>query len=124
MVNKDIVIAKIRDFLFLELENMSKASPIMAFSKPVLKRIIEANYCKLNSIICLLADQNGNVDFEGLLSDMTTSFLNTDRFTYHTDIIGDIIIGGGEVRLTLPVLNKGIVFNTEDLKTLSQMVRG
>ena len=40
-------------------------------------------------------DENGNIDIENILTEMTEDLLNTNPFLFKTQIIGDIEIGGG-----------------------------
>lgn len=42
--------------------------------------------------------------------------------TFKTSFIGDIEIGGGEIRFNLPLTNKRLVLNTTDLETFKEMV--
>lgn len=48
--------------------------------------------------------------------------MTTNPFTFKTSFIGDIEIGGGEIRFNLPLTSKRLVLNTTDLETFKEMV--
>lgn len=53
---------------------------------------------------------------------MMENLMTTNPFTFKTSFIGDIEIGGGEIRFNLPLTNKRLVLNTTDLETFKEMV--
>lgn len=48
--------------------------------------------------------------------------MTTNPFTFKTSFIGDIEIGGGEVKFNLPLTNKRLILNTTDLETFKEML--
>lgn len=65
---------------------------------------------------------NRNVDIENILSEMADNLINTNPFTFKTSFIGDIVIGGGEIKLNLPLIDKRLVLNTTDINTFKEML--
>lgn len=46
----------------------------------------------------------------------------TNPFTFKTSFVGDIEIGGGEIKFNLPLTNKRLVLNMTDLETFKEML--
>lgn len=79
-----------------------------------------SSLCNISNI--LIADKDGNIDIENILTEMMENLMTTNPFTFKTSFIGDIEIGGGEIRFNLPLTNKRLVLNTTDLETFKEMV--
>lgn len=43
-------------------------------------------------------------------------------FTFKTSFVGNIEIGGGEIKFNLPLTNKRLVLNMTDLETFKEML--
>lgn len=70
----------------------------------------------------LIADKDGNIDIENILTEMMENLMTTDPFTFKTSFVGDIEIGGGEIKFNLPLTNKRLVLNMTDLETFKEML--
>ena len=46
--------------------------------------------------------------------------MTTNPFTFKTSFVGDIEIGGGEIKFNLPLTNKRLVLNMTDLETFKE----
>lgn len=77
---------------------------------------------KIEDGLKMIADKDGNIDTEAILTEMLESVMSTKPFTINTSFIGDIEIGEGMVKLSLPVVNKRLVFNTADLQELKNLL--
>lgn len=64
----------------------------------------------------------GNVDIEGILSEMMDNLMTTQPFTIKTSFIGDVEIGGGNIKLNIPLTDKRLVFNMSDLENFKEML--
>lgn len=87
--------------------------------------IIEKQVEKVKEVskaLDLIADKDGNIDIENILTEMMENLMTTNPFTFKTSFIGDIEIGGGEVKFNLPLTNKRLVLNTTDLETFKEML--
>jgi hypothetical protein len=49
---------------------------------------------------------------------MIESVMKTDPFIYSSDLFGDIEIGGGNIKLSIPYINKKIMFDESDFESL------
>lgn len=68
----------------------------------------------------LIADKDGNVDVEGILTEMMENLMTTNPFSFKTSFIGDIEIGGGQIKFNLPLTNKRLVLNMSDLEAFKE----
>ena len=74
----------------------------------------------LGSSLELIADKDGNVDVEGILTEMMENLMTTNPFSFKTSFIGDIEIGGGQIKFNLPLTNKRLVLNMSDLEAFKE----
>lgn len=103
---KSIISRKIKDYKVLS----------------IIIRALDKNFSKVSKALDLIADKDGNIDIENILTEMMENLMTTNPFTFKTSFIGDIEIGGGEIRFNLPLTNKRLVLNTTDLETFKEMV--
>lgn len=68
------------------------------------------------------ADKDGNIDIENILTEMMENLMTTNPFTFKTSFVGDIEIGGGEIKFNLPLTNKKLVLDMTDLETFKEML--
>jgi hypothetical protein len=83
---------------------------------------VDKNFHKTKKFLDLIADETGDIDIETLLPEMIDSVMNTSPFTFKTDFMGDIELGGGLIKLNIPVINKTLIFNGDDLETLKDIL--
>lgn len=50
------------------------------------------------------------------------NLMTTNPFTFKTSFVGDIEIGGGEIKFNLPLTNKKLVLDMTDLETFKEML--
>lgn len=112
----------LKSYISLQLESMAKTNPMIGFMKPLIIRALDKNFSKVSKTLDLIADKDGNIDIENILTEMMENLMTTNPFTFKTSFIGDIEIGGGEIRFNLPLTNKRLVLNTTDLETFKEMV--
>ena len=53
---------------------------------------------------------------------MIESVMTTEPFTFKTPFMGDINIGGGTIKLNIPLTNKSLVFNGQDLEGFKELL--
>jgi hypothetical protein len=112
----------LKSYISLQLESMAKTNPMIGFMRPLIIRALDKNFSKVSKALDLIADKDGNIDIENILTEMMENLMTTNPFTFKTSFIGDIEIGGGEIRFNLPLTNKRLVLNTTDLETFKEMV--
>lgn len=107
---------RLKEYVFSQVESIAKTNPMVSFIKPLITRAIDKNFVKVSKALDLIADKDGNVDVEGILTEMIDSLMTTEPFTFKTSFAGDIEIGGGLIKLNLPMTNKRLVFSQADLQ--------
>lgn len=85
-------------------------------------RALDKNFSKVSKALDLIADKDGNIDIENILTEMMENLMTTNPFTFKTSFVGDIEIGGGEIKFNLPLTNKRLVLNMTDLETFKEML--
>ena len=121
-MNTNDIINNLKTYINLQLDNMSQTTPVISFMKPLITRALDKNFNKVTKVFDLIADKDGNVDIENILLEMIDNIVNTQPFIINTSFIGDIEIGGGYIKLNLPLTNKKLVFDTSDLEAFKDMI--
>jgi hypothetical protein len=112
----------LKSYIALQLDNMSMSNPMVGFMKPLITRALDKNFGKVRKALDLIADNEGNVDIENILAEMMQNVMNTKPFTFNTSVIGDIEVGGGHIKLNVPLTNKRLVLGMADLETFKEML--
>lgn len=110
----------LKSYINSQLSNMSKNTPMIGLMKPLITRALDNNLRKLSGTLNMIADQNGNIDIENILTEMIQNVVSSNPFTIKTPFIGDIEIGGGKISLNLPFTDKRLVLNEVDLQVLKE----
>lgn len=113
---------KLKTYISTQLDSMSKTSPMIGFIKPLITRALDKNFSKITKALDLIADENGNVDVEGILTEMMENLMTTQPFTFKTSFVGDIEVGNGNIKLNIPLTDKKLVFNMTDLENFKEML--
>lgn len=122
MMTIDNVISGIKKFILLQIDKLSEGSPLIQFMKPLIVRAIDNGVKNTRSMIELLADANGNIDTGQIIDEMVSNVINTKPFTIKVPYLDNIIIGDGTIQINVPFIDKKVVFNTEDLNTLKELI--
>ena len=112
----------IKSYVLTQVDNLSGNNPLIGFMKPLIVRGLDKNFSKATKALDLIADENGQIDVEGILSEMLETVKTSKPFTINTSFIGDIEIGEGHVKLNIPFINKRLVLDPSDLDTLKEML--
>lgn len=112
----------LKSYISLQLESMAKTNPMIGFMKPLITRALDKNFSKVSKALGLIADKDGNIDIENILAEMMENLMTTNPFTFKTSFVGNIEIGGGEIKFNLPLTNKRLVLNMTDLETFKEML--
>ena len=118
----DNVISGIKKFILLQIDKLSEGSPLVQFMKPLIIRAVDNGVKNTRSMIELLADANGNIDTGQIIDEMVSNVINTKPFTIKVPYLDNIIIGDGTIQINVPFIDKKVVFNTEDLNTLKELI--
>lgn len=121
-MNKEILIDRLKQYLVKQVENISSNNPLVAFTKPVIVRVIDNKISSISPFLDMLKDSQGNIDLAGIISEMTTSVMDTKTFSINVPIIGDVTIGNGHIKLPIPYTEQVIVLNRQDIEELKIML--
>lgn len=122
MVTIENLTNNIKNFIYTQVDSISQSSPMMSFIKPLVNRALDKNINKIDKYLQLIANEEGKIDVESIITEMIESLMNTQPFVYNTSFIGDIKIGGGQIVFNIPMTNKNLVLNVSDLKTFKEML--
>lgn len=117
-------IEKLKTFLTGRINSLATTNPLISFAKPVILRALNNNIYKAEGFLSMIADESGNIDTQNLIPEMIQSVMTTKPFVYHTEFLGDLEIGGGFIKLNIPMTNNQIVLNRTDLDVLKELFGG
>ena len=112
----------LKSYISIQIDNMGDRVPLVKFMKPLITRALDKNFSKVTKALDLIADKDGNVDTENILSEMIDNVNSMEPFNLNTSFIGELEIGGGEIKLNIPLIDKRMVLNTEDLNMFKEMI--
>ena len=112
----------LRAYIDTQLDTMSKNTPMIGFMKPLITRALDKNFSKVTKALDLIANDEGKIDIENILTEMMENVMNTNPFTFKTSFIGDIEIGGGQIKFNLPLTNKRLMLDMTDLEAFKEML--
>lgn len=67
----------------------------------------------------MIQDKDGNIDIEGILSEMIDNLVTAKTKTY-TDILGGIELGNGTIKFNIPWSDKAIVLDHNYIESFKQ----
>ena len=114
-------IERLKLFLHKQVDSLALTSPLIGFSKPLIIRAIDNKMYKANGFLSMVADENGEIDVQSLIPEMIQSVMETKPFILHTEFLGDLEIGGGFIKMNIPMTNNQIVLGKTDLDTLRDL---
>ena len=112
----------LRAYVATQLDTMSKNTPMIGFMKPLITRALDKNFSKVTKALDLIANDEGKIDIENILTEMMENVMNTNPFTFKTSFIGDVEIGGGQIKFNLPLTDKRLVLDMTDLEAFKEML--
>lgn len=108
-------------FLGKQINSLANNNPLIAFAQPVITKVVNNKLNNMHGFLSMLADESGEIDTKTLVSEMVQNVMTTKPFIYHTDILGDLEIGGGFIKINIPMTNNQLVLGRNDLEELKQL---
>lgn len=115
---------RLREYVNGQIETLSKSNPSIGFLKPLLSRALDKKLSQVGGMLELIADESGNIDVAGILSEMAESVTSSQPFTTNVPMLGEVEIGGGAVKIPLPFIDKKIVMNSADITSFKNFMSG
>lgn len=119
MVSREVIINRTVEFINSKLSEMSAANPAILFLRPLIARGINNNIEKLDKVLKFVQDKNGNIDVEGIMSEMIDNLITAKSKTFKEY---GLEIGEGSVKINIPITNKAIVFTSDDIESFKQLL--
>lgn len=119
MIKREIIIDKVVQFANNKLSEMSSSNPFVLFIRPIVARAINNNIGKLDSVLKLVQDSDGNIDIEGILSEMVDN-LAVAQIKKYPNVLNGVEFGNGSIKVNLPFFDKVIVFDTDDIESFKK----
>ena len=108
--------SKLKYLIDEKIEVISKSNPIINFAQPFIMRIINNKTDKIVSFLNILADEHGDIDASSLMDDIIQRIETVNPFTLDLMSISKLEIGGGKIKMGIPLTDKCLVFNTQDIQ--------
>lgn len=90
--------------------------------RPMINMAIENNFYKVNNILKVIADKNGDLDFNKLVDETMTSMLNSKQATYPIGNFAIAEFGNNALKITIPALNKFLKFEPQDFIKMKNFI--
>lgn len=119
MVERKVIIDKIVGFANAKLSELSSTNPVGLIARPYIARVINNNIAKFDSLLKLAQDDNGMVDIEGIINETADNLLVAQVKKY-PEVLGGVEIGNGTIRVKIPLIDKVIELDTNDLTAFKE----
>ena len=113
---------RLREYVSGQIEALSKSNPSIGFLRPLLSRALDKKLSQIGGMLELIADESGNIDVAGILSEMAESVMASEPFTTNVPMLGEVEIGGGAVKIPLPFIDRKIVMNSADIASFKNFM--
>ena len=122
MVTRNQLMTNIKAYLYSQINTLSEGNPAINIFKPILSRVIDNNLFKIEPFLDLITDREGNIDIENIITEMKDNLLTSQPFVINLPVLGDIEIGNGLIMANIPMINKRLILNRDDLNMLKEML--
>lgn len=111
------IIKGMKSFANAKISDMGTNNSIILFTQPIINRAVDNMLYKADSFLALIEDKNGCIDIEAIVDEMINNLITTKSRTYD-DILSGLTIGDGHIKMNIPLIDKQIVFDTNDIKEM------
>ena len=119
MVEIKVIIDKVVGFANAKLSELSSTNPVVLIARPYIARVINNNIAKFDSLLKLAQNDNGMVDIEGIINETADNLLVAQVKKY-PEVLGGVEIGNGTIRVKIPLIDKVIELDTNDLNAFKE----
>lgn len=113
------IINTVVTFVNNKVTDLSTQNPLINIFRPVIARAVNNNLNKLNVVLKLIQDADGNIDIENILSEMIDNLV-VSKIQKYPDILGGVTIGEGHIKIGLPLINKAIMLDSDDIEEFKE----
>lgn len=111
------IIKGMKSFANAKISDMATNNSIILFTQPIINRVVDNMLDKADSFLALIEDKNGCIDIEAIVDEMINNLITTKSRSYD-NILSGLTIGDGHIKMNLPLVDKQIVFDTNDIKEM------
>lgn len=111
------IIKGMKSFANAKISDMATNNSIILFTQPIINRAVDNMLGKADSFLALIEDKNGCIDIEAIVDEMINNLITTKSRSYD-DILSGLTIGDGHIKMNIPLIDKQIVFDTNDIKEM------
>lgn len=111
------IIKGMKSFANAKISDMATNNSIILFTQPIINRAVDNMLGKADSFLTLIEDKNGCIDIEAIVDEMINNLITTKSRSYD-DILSGLTIGDGHIKMNIPLIDKQIVFDTNDIKEM------
>lgn len=116
-MKREHIISGMKDYVSHKLSEMSANNSIILFARPIFDRIACNAINKVDSVLKLIVDENGEIDIVAIGDEMINNLITAKSREYN-DIIDGLVIGDGNICIPINFINKKIVLTHEDIKDM------
>lgn len=116
-MKREHIISGMKDYVSHKLSEMSANNSFILFARPIFDRIACNVIDKVDSVLKLLADKDGEIDIVSIGDEMINNLITAKSREYN-DIIDGLVIGDGKVCIPINFINKKIILTHEDIKDM------
>lgn len=117
MFTKEQIINKLEAYVNSKIDEMSIGNSLVMVFRPVIHRATKKVMCKVEKLLDLMADENGMIDIETILTEMANNLVTASTKSY-PELFNGVTVGNGKFAIDIPFIDKQIVFTKEDVEDL------
>lgn len=121
MIDVSVVKEKLQEFIIGQIDFLGETNPAIKLVKPLAKRAIINNINSFDKFINVLA-KDGKIDVEGIIDEEIEIINSIPNYDFEIPVLGCGNIANGNITISIPFINKGLMFNQADLNTLKQLL--
>ena len=112
----------IKSYINTLVDDLAVNDFLISAIRPMIRMAIENNFYKVNNILKVLADKNGDIDFNKLIDETMTSMLNGKQATYPIGNFAIVEFGNNALKVTIPMMNKFFKFESQDFIKMKNFI--
>lgn len=114
MVTKETIINEIVNYAGTKINSLANESVLFdILFKPFITEVVNVNIAKLDSILSLVANEEGLINAEKLINDIVDNLVVAP-----VKNIKGVNVGDGKVEINLPMIGGSVVFDRSDFEEL------
>lgn len=118
-MERNLIIEKTHNFINEKITEIATNNSLINIARPIINRMVNNIVHKGDNFLKLLEDENGNIDIDTIIKEITDSLI-VSTVNYYPDLFGGIEIGAGKISMHIPIIDKRLVIDSNDIKAFRQ----